>query len=541
MKEQFDFIAEEQENPQIVQELATFYHSNAEDRASLAHIRARLQMQAQKMQSEAKITPFPQGGQYMAAPAVSEASMAKQPAYTCSSRTPLPVATKRVDTTTQSAKRRPNGWRRFLPLVAALLIVTLVLGSFIYILNATRPASPHITTTPVPTTSPSNNASEPASTYMLRAGIHMVNTMAGWGIAAKGQTGDGAPPEVLLHTYDGGKIWQNVSPPAYIGNDVPTVFVLNATTAWFIDSQESISSSLYRTLNGGKTWQQFDLSIATNRLSMRSLTFINENDGRLLAGLGQIPNPTMLYQTHDGGKSWQQIAQTSQMASEPSTLPVQESAYEIIFRDRQHGYLLTTKILTSQKGFKKGQINNVPKLYTTSNGGRTWQDANIPMPGDIIDNFDNIQFLHSFKDADVFAMTVLVRRSDGTSISHGYFYSRSSANNTWSISTPLPLRLAAVSNIQMLDEQHALSLDTTIAHFVLQNGAWQQKAGYPYDKFGQTVFSFVDDEHGWALVKASTNPEVRADDKIELQTTDDGGKTWIKQHITLPPGILWIL
>lgn len=125
----------------------------------------------------------------------------------------------------------------------------------------------------------------------------------------------------LLHTDDGGKTWQNMG-PLTISGDSHAVQFLDQQTGWmavahFGSSKDaknpvSFTSALYITHDGGHTWKSQSLLDAQGRtehvLSNISVmpTFLNRNDGYLMAYDNSSPARLFMYVTSDGGNTWQQ-------------------------------------------------------------------------------------------------------------------------------------------------------------------------------------------------------------------------------------------
>jgi len=107
-----------------------------------------------------------------------------------------------------------------------------------------------ITPTPVPTKTPT--PSPPVPVYQPINALWMSTATSGWA---------GTTTHRILHTTDGGKHWQDVTPPypaSYRGMIAPLLASLNGNVAWV-----AISNTIYRTSDGGHSWQQVTVPQAT--------------------------------------------------------------------------------------------------------------------------------------------------------------------------------------------------------------------------------------------------------------------------------------
>ena len=155
--------------------------------------------------------------------------------------------------------------------------------------------------------------------------IKMVDTQNGWGIQLSsfdilrpGLRTDPfltRPEGYILRTTDGGKNWQNVTPPT--GAYSPQgFFALDANRAWASDNafccNKVTATHLWRTTDGGQTWQESQpFSFESGRFNEFYLPvqiqFVDQKTGWLLAapeaGMDYSLRP-YLFQTTDGGDSW---------------------------------------------------------------------------------------------------------------------------------------------------------------------------------------------------------------------------------------------
>ena len=126
--------------------------------------------------------------------------------------------------------------------------------------------------------------------------LDMFNELDGWAVT-------GAE---IVRTNDGGLTWYNVSPPdmTETGYNVDTFFLDN-DHAWVQKPDPENypnSGTLYRTSDGGRTWENQVVPF-----SRGDLNFVDAENGWTMAdlGVGAGSNAVAVFQTTDGGASWE--------------------------------------------------------------------------------------------------------------------------------------------------------------------------------------------------------------------------------------------
>lgn len=161
----------------------------------------------------------------------------------------------------------------------------------------------------------------PAADY---TGLQFVNANKGFAISE----------EFIVQTKDGGVNWE--SPRSWTGLTLSLLHFAN-TMDGFIVAKDEASFVLLITSDGGNTWEQKDIEIASSE-TVTGIYFID-------ADKGFITGDGIFIKTVDGGETW-----TDAVTS------VQESFGDIVFKTATEGYA------TASDG----------RFYKTTDGGNTW-------------------------------------------------------------------------------------------------------------------------------------------------------------------------
>ena len=121
------------------------------------------------------------------------------------------------------------------------------------------------------------------------------------------------------------------------------------------------NATVYKTTNAGVSWTQLTAGLGSLTGTVRSVNFVNENDGWISAQSGQI------YHTSDGGSNWS--AQTSNVSS---------------------NHLNSIFFLDNQTGWAVGANGGITR---TTNGGTSWTGLISPI------NTETLRGIH-FTDAN---------------------------------------------------------------------------------------------------------------------------------------------
>lgn len=365
--------------------------------------------------------------------------------------------------------------KRVINLTAAILMITLLIGSLSVIVSLVRQNRVN---------SPVNVASTHAVQTPSRSGrvspdleeVHMFSQTAGW---IEGSDG------TILHTVDGGSSWQDVTPPQLLiypqeSGVIPGVF-LNASTAWMsitlVGKNGTFGQSLvFATTNGGQTWTQ--AAIPTQQQQGSKLVFANSLDGWLFAGLLDPASSLSLYQTSDGGKTWNLLFDPS---SSQAIAFKNISIVDVSFANDQIG------LLTGIQNNDAGPEGSSSVVYRTTDGGQTWKQLPLHLQG-------------------------VAGRPYDTLFEHPHFFNAKDAVFTAVFSTEL----------------RKSAMYTTVFTSYDAGATWTQISIQPTPRLcnkatpggGYFEAQLLDLQHGWASCSVSGSVDYL------LYSTDDGGAHW---------------
>jgi photosystem II stability/assembly factor-like uncharacterized protein len=174
------------------------------------------------------------------------------------------------------------------------------------------------------------------------------------------------PKSLLVRTTDSGQHWQAATPPAKM---ISSSWFLGRDDAWIEAGTLSSSSRtepLYRTLDGGRSWQRL-----ANVANECQLDFVDERHGWCVAiGAAAGSESVALYRTSDGAATWSLVSRTGlyDKGSTPGALP--------------YGCDKTITFTSPTVGWAPSFCNGgSPYLYTSRDGGARWHAlAPVPIP-----------------------------------------------------------------------------------------------------------------------------------------------------------------
>jgi photosystem II stability/assembly factor-like uncharacterized protein len=361
--------------------------------------------------------------------------------------------------------------------------------------------------------------------------IHMVDTRNGWA-----WSGGIEHSNLLLHTSDGGRTWQDRTPRAFPYGDRGSCF-LDSQTAWVPTFEQKNGGGLLRTTDGGKSW-----SVLINQGALHygyiseaeQCRFFNTNDG--LANTADYAAGSAYvcyYETHNGGKNWQPVviippSGIPDLNAPPGTIHLSDITPETI------GYCPPANVVITHGDLDDEQPKDGVRLSISTNLGRTWRNVKLPLPSEkyreglvacstpvFLDAKNGWLPVHIFKYGGryTFAWDVMA-----FAVTHD-------GGKTW---TSTPTAIECTTNSPARQEQFDI---VSARDIFVWNGAnlsvthdaaksWQTVK--PNIIFARTSahgevsqIDFVDARHGWAVIYDNF-PQAR----FYFYKTSDGGATW---------------
>lgn len=205
----------------------------------------------------------------------------------------------------------------------------------------------------------------PLTSTAAVADVFFLDGNRGWVLSTNEDTQEALGQWMLYTTKDGGRTWVPTLFPStsdiYGAGSGITIDFVDDAHGWIIVKKPSSANFslgvLYRTQDGGATWQTLEVPVAG------SINFVDDTVGWLAGG----PANEQLYRTEDGGAKWVSVA-----VQPPGAFSRGTAVYDIpTFFDEKTGVLPVTFTGNAEmSGFA---------FYLTDDGGASWR-----LPGPVV-------------------------------------------------------------------------------------------------------------------------------------------------------------
>lgn len=184
-------------------------------------------------------------------------------------------------------------------------------------------------------------------------GLAAVSKDVAWVAGSQGQ---------VLRTLDGGKKWQNVSPPGQtlLFRDVEAFDAQHAVVLAIGNGEDS---RIFRTADGGKHWTEAFRNLDPVAF-YDCLDFNNPRNGLALSD--PVDGKFRIAATSDGGKSWKVQSNKGMPAALPGEFAFAASGTCLVAGPGKTAWFATGG-------------GDRPRVFKTLDGGRTWRVTDSPM------------------------------------------------------------------------------------------------------------------------------------------------------------------
>ncbi len=368
--------------------------------------------------------------------------------------------------------------------------------------------------------------------------LHMINAMIGWAIgwdiSGSGtymilKTTDGGrhwkTMLKCLPTQDMGKGFIKECSTDFHSASVATV-----VQPEYESKTQTSRIRIFHTSDGGQTWQS---SVINARDLETPAVFVDGLHGWELTtdhfpgpdpGSAYIGGQIALYRTADGGKTWQRTASgpsTSQIASTTDDaygIPPFAASSRMQFVTPSIGWLIGTGL--------RPDMSNFSWLYVTHDAGSSWHKVAISFPPQALALWKPTFFTEQDGLFPVLTSGPAPQYARGTML-----YTTRDGGQTWT-STTVPFD---VTNAVFIDLNHAVSAgDTDSKVLYTTSDCWKHWTKVQIQTTFKRIyaFDFISPALGWALADNRTifllepGGGIRKGDVIALLHTTDGGRTW---------------
>src|SRR5437763_966702 len=449
----------DEQHQRLIRDLRLMYRADGQKVQHIARVQQRL------LNNEGSLHPLPG----------NEARDIQQRATRATQASPPPILTTPAPTGDVKPTRSPSierkPWQRRMSMIAAVLVAALVVSSLLFVLNLSHRSSPGSSAKPT----------GGLNTLPTLLSLHMIDASTGW--ALTGQT--------VLRTTDGGVHWKNVTPAgATLTQDSIADFPSASIASIGTPRPDGASTQVLPTADGGQNWQQSTIQMPLPR----QISFIDAQRGWVLAAvrpLGGPAEPVSVFRTTDGGKTWVNVATALfSDATPPGKLPYGGQKSGMHFLDASTGWVTGTVFIT-----------DLAWLYVTHDGGSTWQPQSLLMPPGVPSARLSLLSPTFFSTADGILPVIFSNITTDSAIATA-IYTTHDGGRTWQSTAPIA---AALPLLSFADLQHGWATYRTMLYRTI-HGVHHWINLSPSSNFKNiTQIDFVSTTVGWAITSATAN------------------------------------
>lgn len=183
----------------------------------------------------------------------------------------------------------------------------------------------------------------------------------------------------VIKTTNGGQSWQNVSVDGAKELDFRDVHAFNAESAIVMSASQP--ARIYKTIDGGETWKQV-FEHPDEKSFFDAISFWDKKHG--IAMSDPIAGHVLLIETKDGGDTWTELEITRRpkvMRGEGGFAA--SGTNMIVFGDH---------CLIALGSGEKDQEEKQSRILLSSDRGKSWQHAMVPMPRNLSSGIFSLAF-----------------------------------------------------------------------------------------------------------------------------------------------------
>ena len=363
--------------------------------------------------------------------------------------------------------------------------------------SSSQPSDPGKAQSPAPTIPTPPTIVVPGANLVE---INMMDTQSGWGI---GRTD--ALPDQVLRTEDGGLTWQDRTPGlVQSGRDqISAHFFSSSSNGWVLPrpfetmSQGSDVLTL-RSENAGESWLESGIFPQGEMMDF-FIPIVLQFTGELNGYLLVSVGAGMSHE-YVGLYTSSDGGNTWQLAADPTSAEQIQGCIKtgMHFSEAGIGW-----ITADCMGIVPGAI-----LFQSQDRGRTWVEISLPPPGVVPDLFDLAVCLTSTPTifpSGIGLLIVMCQGSENDARAMSFLYLSENSGQTWT-SHEFP-----GGQLYPIDENQLIAAGGEV--FISEDGghSWIKTGNAPYEG----SFNWVDGKTGWLLSSEG-----------KLTVTMDGGQSW---------------